>query len=377
MGSDLLIHAYGTDDTVTISDYFRYADARTFSIVLDDKTLSAEDIAAMGFAVNGSDKNDSLSGWSTNDILQGNNGDDSLYGSDGDDTLDGGTGNDRLEGGYGSDTYRFRAGHGKDTLYDYQDSSADTLIFEGATADNLTIEKVGSDLLIHAYGTDDTVTISDYFRYADARTFSIVLDDKTLSAEDILAMGFAVNGSDKNDSLSGWSTNDILQGNNGDDSLYGDDGNDTLDGGTGNDRLDGGYGSDTYRFRAGHGKDTINDYQDSKADTLIFEGATADNLTIEKVGNNLLIHAYGTDDTVTISDYFRYADARTFSIVLDDKTLSAEDIAAMGVPVHGSAKNDSLSGWNNADTLFGYDGNDSLSGNGGDDTLNGGAGDDS
>ncbi|MFU0448626.1 calcium-binding protein, partial [Pseudocitrobacter faecalis] len=84
-------------------------------------------------------------------------------------------------------------------------------------------------------------------------------------------------------SLSGNGGDDTLNGGAGDDSLYGSDGNDTLDGGTGNDRLDGGKGSDTYRFRAGHGKDTINDYQDSKADTLIFEGATADNLTIEKV----------------------------------------------------------------------------------------------
>ncbi|MEB4677800.1 hypothetical protein MXL54_23965, partial [Enterobacteriaceae bacterium G50] len=132
----------------------------------------------------------------------------------------------------------------------------------------------------HAYGTDDTVTVHSYFSNAAARTFSIVLDDKTLSVEDIAAMGFAVNGSDKNDSLSGWSTNDILHGNNGDDSLYGEGGNDTLDGGTGNDRLDGGYGSDSYHFRAGHGKDTIYDYYDSKADTLVFEGATADNLTI-------------------------------------------------------------------------------------------------
>ncbi|MEB4677814.1 hypothetical protein MXL54_24125, partial [Enterobacteriaceae bacterium G50] len=70
------------------------------------------------------------------------------------------------------------------------------------------------------------------------------------------------------------------------------------------------------------------DYYDSKADTLVFEGATADNLTIEKVGNNLLIHAYGTDDTVTVHSYFSNAAARTFSIVLDDKTLSVEDIAA-------------------------------------------------
>ena len=204
---------------------------------------------------------------------------------------------------------------------------------------------MGNDLLIHAYGTDDTVTISDYFSYADARTFSIVLDDKTLSAEDVAAMGVPVHGSAKNDSLSGWNnadtlfgydgndslygngSDDALDGGAGDDSLYGSDGNDTLDGGTGNDRLDGGYGSDTYRFRAGHGKDTITDNATSAINTLSFENASSHNIDMARSGNNLIIRAYGSDDSVTINSYFSNTNYRRLQLEFENETIDMDELA--------------------------------------------------
>ena len=140
-------------------------------------------------------------------------------------------------------------------------------------------------------------------------------------------MGFEVNGSDKNDSLSGWSTNDVLHGNSGDDSLYGDSGNDTLDGGTGNDRLDGGSGNDTYRFRAGHGKDTITDNATSAINTLSFEDASSHHVDMERSGNNLIIHAYGSNDSVTINSYFSSTNYRRLQLEFENETIDMDELA--------------------------------------------------
>ena len=306
--NDLILH-FSNEEEIILNDYFSSKNYRFISLQLADVTYSSDDILSKEYNIYGTDLSDTLSGSNNNDTL---------YGS---------TGNDRLDGGKGNDTYRFQVGHGKDTVYDSQDRSANTLVFKGATADNLQIEKVGNDLLIHAYGTEDTVTVSGYFIYSAARTFSIVLDDKTLSTEDIAAMGFEVNGSDKNDSLSGWSTNDVLHGNSGDDSLYGDSGNDTLDGGTGNDLLNGGSGNDTYRFRAGHGKDTITDNATSAINTLSFEDASSHNVDMERSGNNLIINAYGSNDSVTINSYFSSTNYRRLQLEFENETIDMDELA--------------------------------------------------
>ena len=93
------------------------------------------------------------------------------------------------------------------------------------------------------------------------------------------------------DTLEGNAGNDYLNGGLGNDKLYGGAGHDTLDGGTGNDQLYGGNNeSDTYLFRAGHGRDVINDYasQDEQADTLRFAGAQLKNAQFSREGHATL-----------------------------------------------------------------------------------------
>ncbi|KEQ02168.1 Hemolysin-type calcium-binding repeat (2 copies), partial [Snodgrassella alvi SCGC AB-598-J21] len=51
---------------------------------------------------------------------------------------------------------------------------------------------------------------------------------------------------------------DVIHGT--DDDITGDEGNDILIGGSGNDLLDGGSGSDRYIFEAGHGQDTVTEW---------------------------------------------------------------------------------------------------------------------
>ena len=111
-----------------------------------------------------------------------------------------------------------------------------------------------------------------------------------LGKKNLETLGHRIGG-DGNDSLSGGDGDDVLNGEEGNDTLQGGTGHDTLDGGTGNDQLYGGNNeSDTYLFRAGHGRDVINDYasQDEQADTLRFAGAQLKNAQFSREGHATL-----------------------------------------------------------------------------------------
>ncbi|WP_198555753.1 calcium-binding protein [Rahnella sp. AA] len=381
-GNDLIVQAYGAEDAVTLIGYFSYTSNRFLHFAFDDKTLGTADLEAMLMVVNGTEGNDSLNGWYAGDMLTGGEGNDNLYGNAGHDILDGGAGNDRLNGGaYESDTYLFAAGHGQDTISETADKEeqADTLRFAGARAAEARFSKQGNDLIIQAYGDDDTVTIPDYFNYASHRFLRFAFEDKTLSIADLEAMLMVVNGTAGNDSLNGWYTADILTGGAGNDTLYGNAGNDILDGGAGNDFLNGGTNeSDTYLFAAGHGKDSVIDSatKNEQADTLRFAGARVAEARFSKQGSNLIIQAYGDDDAVTLPDYFNYASHRLLRFAFEDKTLGVADLEAKLMVVNGTAGNDYLNGWYAADILTGGAGNDTLNGNAGSDILDGGAGND-
>ena len=47
---------------------------------------------------------------------------------------------------------------------------------------------------------------------------------------------------------------------------------------------------------------------------------------MEKSGNSLIIHAYGTDDTVTLTNYFNSANYRRFEIKLQDQTIDLGEL---------------------------------------------------
>jgi Ca2+-binding RTX toxin-like protein len=99
-------------------------------------------------------------------LLDGNIGDDILDGGAGSDTLDGGIGNDTLNGGTGNDTYHFGRGDGQDTIYDYDTASGNTDILnfkEGIAADQIWFCKSGNNLEVILIGTDDKITISNWY----------------------------------------------------------------------------------------------------------------------------------------------------------------------------------------------------------------------
>ncbi|MCG8125141.1 MAG: hypothetical protein N0E55_14465 [Candidatus Thiodiazotropha taylori] len=92
-------------------------------------------------------------------------GDDFIDGGAGDDQLQGNAGNDYLIGGLGSDTYLIGTSSGQDRInnYDAGDSSTDTLRFEEAVIDDLWFSRVGDDLTINLVGSDDQVTIEQWY----------------------------------------------------------------------------------------------------------------------------------------------------------------------------------------------------------------------
>ncbi len=138
----------------------------------------------------------------------------------------------------------------------------------GINAADLTLQKVGYDLLVKVGSTGDQLTLEswfstnyttkhiDEFRFADGTvlTGAALLDSRPV-------YGY---GGTANDNFSGYEGVDIMGGGIGNDTLSSLAGTDTLAGGLGNDSLSGGLGNDTFLFDtaldAATNKDSISDF---------------------------------------------------------------------------------------------------------------------
>ncbi|WP_165673092.1 calcium-binding protein [Metapseudomonas otitidis] len=168
--------------------------------------------------------------------------------------------------------------------------------------------------------------------------------------------GNALTGSSGNDRIFGGAGNDILQGGKGVNQLYGGDGDDTLSndvwysdnnlyvGGKGNDVLNGTVYRDTYFFELGDGHDVINEV--GGEDVLRF-GAdiNSTDLWLQRTGNNLELSVLGSEDKVTISNWYASASNHVETIkTADGKTLLDSQVqnlvnamAAFAPPTAGNA----------------------------------------
>ena len=322
---------YATDDTLSGLAGNDYLEGRTGNDTLNgNEGDDCLDGGSGNDTLNGDDGADSLYGQTGVDVLTGGAGNDSLFGGGhygggglGDnDTLDGGTGNDYLVGGMGSDTYLFRRGDGQDTINNDCDAwnggadpdanKLDLLQFEeGLLASDVAVSRNGDNLVLKINGTTDQVTIQNYFigdgvssrgwaadqvKFADGTMWTLA-DIKTR----VLAGGVA------DDTIYGYAGADNLSGGNGSDTMYGQDGNDTLDGGAGSDSLNGNAGNDTYAFGRGGGQDIASEYDTTSgnADVAVFgEDVSADQLWFRQAGNNLEVSIIGTDDKLTVSNWY-------------------------------------------------------------------------
>jgi Ca2+-binding RTX toxin-like protein len=128
----------------------------------------------------GNGLNNVITGNSASNTLRGLGGNDTLRGSASEDTLEGGAGNDRLEGGLGADTYLFGRGDGQDTIIDTDATAGvqDILHFgDGIAADQLWLRKLGNNLEVSVIGTDDKLTLSNWYLGADRHIEVLQLAD--------------------------------------------------------------------------------------------------------------------------------------------------------------------------------------------------------
>ncbi|TNF83810.1 hypothetical protein FGE05_06290 [Pseudomonas sp. ICMP22404] len=367
-GPDLIfLHRNGTDQ-VTLKGLFDGATSDTTAIsqtiierveFADGTFWTWSDMVAQGLSQTGSAGADALVGFNGNDIIHGGDGDDTvdggagsnqLFGDAGNDviqvaynsrnnTLAGGAGNDTLKGGYFSDTYLFNLGDGQDTISEYDPGYGGTDVLRfgaGILTSDITMRRVGSDLLLlHRNGTDQ-VTVKGLFDDATANASVIsqsvierveFADGTSWTWTDMIATGLNQVGTAGADALIGWNGNDIIHGGSGDDTLdgaggtnqlFGDAGNDVIQvaynardsvlaGGAGNDTLTGSYFSDTYLFNRGDGQDRINEYSPGygATDTLAFGAdVSPQDLWFRQSGSNLEISLIGGDDKLTISNWY-------------------------------------------------------------------------
>ncbi|WP_122209047.1 calcium-binding protein, partial [Pseudomonas viridiflava] len=375
----------------------------------------------------GGSGDDSLSGGDANDTLKGGADNDSLSGGYGDDFLDGGSGNDTLYGGYGSDVYVFGHGSGQDTINNsaYNDTTVnklDVVRLEGLNQADVSLRRDSDDLVIQIRDSGDTLRVASYFSssaiygyavdqllFADGSTLNVdqlraAILKGTQEDDSLIAFESAdfLNGLGGNDTISGRGGDDVLDGGDGKDTLSGEDGNDTLFGGAGNDTLNGGYGndsldgglgndslsggvgSDIYVFRKGAGQDTINNsaYNDTtvgKLDVIRFEGLNAEDISIRRESDDLILQIKETGDTLRVTSHFSASAISGYAIdqlQFADGTLmdnSQIKLALLG----GTEDDDTLVGYDTDDVLKGLAGNDNISGRAGADILDGGAGKDS
>ena len=332
----------------------------------EDDTLSAsgDGVVGAGFSggliVGGGAGNDSITGGPTGDLLIGGDDSDFLLGLGGVDVILGGAGGDLLRGGALSDD--LDGGTGSDTV-DYADAPAKVTVdlvagASGASgADDLVALEhvVGSPFADRIFGTggpnelsggagNDLIngrggadTMDGGGGPRDLVSFIGAPSAVTASLQNATATGWGSDSLFGFERIEGSTRNDHLTGSGGADELLGGAGNDTLRGLGGADRLRPGPGNDTVRGEAG--RDTLDVTAATRCVTIDLAAGTSTGEGADALSG--IENALGS----------RFGDR-----------------------LSGNAAANTLTGRDGADVLVGRDGPDELRGNGGNDTLNGGPG---
>jgi len=267
----------------------------------------------------------SIIGGAGNDTLRSLDGSDTLLGGADKDVLWGGAGNDVLQGDAGADAYVILRGDGNDTIR-ADDQDVIDLTRTNVLRSQVSIGKLGETAanavvltITNPNGVADTLTLENAGQWGGLQV--LFADGSNLAGSSILAAA-----------TSGTAKADKLNGTDGNDTLNGLAGNDTLAGGKGKDSLIGGKGNDTYLFNRGDGQDTIVDTDSTlfNSDLLKLGGATSKQLWLTKTGKDLGIQILGTQDKVTVQNWFAGSSNQVEKITASDgKSLSASKVQAL------------------------------------------------
>jgi Ca2+-binding RTX toxin-like protein len=346
-GSDVFLGGAGDD---ILSNKERLAGQADNVLFLADALTGTE---AFSNYLDGGDGNDTIQ--TTNhygggaDILIGGKGNDTLqaagYGvrfeldaGDGDDVLSMSLGIFKADGGEGNDRYSLLGSNGGSgphipgfpyhlvpSTFHIRDrgvESNDILEFYFLdSAEGPKFYRQGDDLKIQRIDLEDWITIENWFLGEEWKieTISMIKVDPVLMQ--LVQIEWGIEEIERRAIWKGTDGPDHLIGGTGDQTILAGAGDDILAGGAGNDVLQGGPGSNTYVFGADSGDDLIlNDAaQAGESDQVFISGELSKNdVTIQKSGDNLVLRIAGTENSLTIADWFTGLQGNVDKVLFED-----------------------------------------------------------
>jgi Ca2+-binding RTX toxin-like protein len=278
--NDVVVTVKATGEKITIDnqitgaasgiEQFQFADGTTWNTA----TIAANSQNFVGTAAA-----DTINGTTGNDIIAGNGG------------------NDVMNGGAGNDTYIYNRGDGNDTITETSgNGTADELVLHGIALNAVSLVRNSNDVTLTfapstAGGSDGGSVLlkNNLVTTSGQGVDQIVFDDGTTWTSTQLAA--------------------FKLGTTGNDTVAGTTGNDTFYGSIGTDTFTGVGGADVYKFGSSFGKTTINNLASDGVTTARGEidfgsGITDNELWFSQSGNNLQIALLGTQQSITVSNWF-------------------------------------------------------------------------
>ncbi len=316
-GNNLTLNIAGNTNSVTITNFFSVAN--TIDVVefeAGGQLTSAQLFGAFGVAVPTATLAASgvVLGDGTDNTAEGSATSDILITGRGDDTLSGFGGNDQLVGGVGNDNYVIGADSGQDTIIDT--AGVNTIHFvDGIGFNDVAsgLSRTGDDLLLNIGGnTANQVRVANFFALNNTVENLTFENGSSITAAQL----YRAFGSSAPTATA--STYDILS-----DVITGSFGDDTLISSARDEQLSGGAGNDTYVFDTNSGADTIinDDVSPASMDIAQFNDVSFENLWFSRDGDNLQITQAGTDNQVTVSNWYDGAENQLDSINTETSAL--------------------------------------------------------
>jgi len=299
-------------------------------------------------------------------------------------TYVGGAGNDNFTGGAGQDVYVFGREFGQDTIYDSEGgANGDRIRLALLDPEDVTIHRVGNDLVIEIIGTNDKITVQHQYD-----TPQVMLSGLPMSPNHAIEEIQFADGTIYDPHAIAAA---IGLGTNADDLIDGTAFSDEIEGLHGNDLLRGGDGADNYYFSKGDGNDTIHDVVTNPllkgGDTLFLLGGVApDDLVFARDGasNDLTVSFTWAGDSILIKDQFVYTslgfqttlapDSRVEAFLFDGGALTWLDIQVLVIENNTTGQDDVTYGFGTSDQFYLSVGDDTLIGFDGGDTYRFGLG---
>ena len=242
---------------------------------------------------------------------------------------------------------------------------------------NMTSGLINDNYKVISGSITDTSDEYSYIIYGTDGTENIVLGNTNNFIE--------TNGG--NDYITVGDGNNVISTGAGNDTITAGAGDDVIMAGAGNDTIYGGAGANVYKFEAGFGKDTLNNFDGNdapeesknKADIIEFgEGINPADVQMSRDYLDLILTV--GNDKLTIYKYFSEAGESSYTVneikFADGTVWTYDQIRVMWNAAGDSSKGLILTGDNDNNTLYGSSGSDVIYGKNGNDTIDAGSGND-